>query len=97
MKVEELVGRLAVRIKCAESGHSGLLSMYGGKDLDASYTYTPIFIEAVENGVAYYRDKPDGEVSILGAKYRDDNWGPVSERFTPKAWKEAPSEGAEKL
>ena len=59
---------------------------------DASFTYDPVFVEAVEQGVAYIRTKPNGPVQILGARYRDENWCPVSERFTPDLWKPEPVE-----
>lgn len=90
MRVEELVGKVVVRVRCIETGGGGF-SIYG-REVDAGYTTTPIFIEAVEGGVAYYRDKPAGEVSILGARYRDDQWCPVAERFLPKVWRETKAE-----
>lgn len=90
MKAEELVGRLAVRVREVTSGH-GYLSL-GGPTKDSGYTHEPVFIEAVESDVVYIRDQPNGDVQILSARYRDDNWAPISERFTPKKWKEAPAD-----
>ncbi len=86
MKVEELVGKVAIRVKTVTVNSGGVFSE---RNVNASFTYTPIFIEAVENGVAYIREKPDSEVEILSAMYCDENWAPVSERFMPKVWRES--------
>lgn len=56
------------------------------RSLDASFTQDPIYIEAVERGVAYHRSTPESEVRVLGAKYRDDHWGPIAHRFMSQKW-----------
>lgn len=86
MKAEDLVGKIIVRVRTIEVGNGGLFS--GKNTEDCAYTMDPIFIEASEGGVVYYREHPDHEVKILGARYRDDHWCPVAERFIPKCWRE---------
>ncbi len=87
MKVEELVGRLAVRVRTV-TVRSGYTMLSSGPEEDASFTNYPVFIEAVEHGVGYYRMRPDDEVRIIGARYLDEHWAPVNERFYPKEWRE---------
>lgn len=86
MKAEELVGKLAVRIRTlpASSGF-GILQ---DRSEDSSFTHDAIYIDGVENDVVYYREKPTSEVRILSARYRDDHWREVTLRFMPKIWKE---------
>jgi hypothetical protein len=87
MRVEELVGKLAVRTKTVTDHSARSLFSMAESGEDCRYTQSPVFIEAVEQGVGYCRHSPTGEVNIIGAKYMDSHWAPVNERFYPKEWR----------
>lgn len=92
MKLEELVGKVVIRNKVIKEESTGLFG-YGGATKDASYTHHPIKIEAIEHGVVYFKDDPLKNVLILSAKYHDDNWAPISERYIDLFWVEPPAPG----
>jgi len=90
MKLDELIGKLAVRTKALarmEYEHDGGLS-YGGRYVsvpDNRWCTRPVLIKAIEKGVVYIEWR--GDVSdkiykeILDPKFVDEHWAPVNEDY----------------
>jgi hypothetical protein len=84
VKVEELVGKLAIRIGCRRESGSGSAFLMTGVTYDSSYTTEPIKIEEIVNGIVFYRERPLGQVKVLSPLYRDEVWAEFPERLAEK-------------
>jgi hypothetical protein len=95
MKVEDLIGKLVIRVQCRQRPRDGvgLMLGYGGGEQDCSFTSEPIRIEEIVNGIVFYRERKLGPVKVLQPQYRDDHWAEfparLAENWEPR--EEAPA------
>lgn len=72
MKLDKLIGKHAIRTAPGPGG-------------DRTYLSTPVAVDSIVDGVIYIKDisdQNDIKIKILEADYNDENWAPVSNKYT---------------